>query len=90
MGISGGIFKHCSRHSSSTRSGEFISGCGTIDFSKRTFYGDILVVLNPCATNLYYKYYMKLNIKILEIENDKGVNYYTSHFTYIKFIKFTH
>jgi len=36
-------------------------------------YGDILVVLNLCVPNLYYKYYIKLNINILEMENDKGV-----------------
>jgi hypothetical protein len=74
MGISGGIFKQCNGHSGSTRSGEFYCGWGTTDFSKRTMlYGDILVVLNRCVPNLYYKYYIKLNINILEMENNKSV-----------------
>ena len=36
-------------------------------------YGDILVVLNLCVLSLYYKYYIKFNINILEMENDKYV-----------------
>lgn len=74
MGISSGIFKHGNGHSSSTRYGEFLSGWVTTDFSKRTtLYGDILLFLNLCVPNLYYKYYTKFNINILEMENDKGV-----------------
>jgi hypothetical protein len=74
MGISDRIFKHGDGHSSSTRSGEFLSGWGTTDFSKRTMlHGDILVVLNLCVPKLYYKYYIKFNINILEMENKKGV-----------------
>jgi len=53
---------------------ELLSGWGTTGFSKRTnLRGDILVVLNLCVPNLYYKYYIKFNINVLETENGKGV-----------------